>query len=260
MKDGRIGLSCRGLSKRYRSNPGEVTALENVTFDVAPGEFVCVVGPSGCGKTSLLKVIAGLTDPSGGAFEISGPTHGPRPALVFQDHGLFPWMTVRDNVGFALDMQGVPEPMRSEQVLDVIERFGLGSFVRAYPHQLSGGLRQRVGIARAFVSGAPILLMDEPFGLLDAQTRWVLREELLRIWSGDKKVVLYVTHDIEEALLLGDRVLVMSGRPGRILEDVVVPLPRPRDPQRDENTLREMTWRIWKHLEQEVRDGMTVRG
>jgi NitT/TauT family transport system ATP-binding protein len=167
-------------------------------------------------------------------------------------------MTVLDNVAFGLEMSGMPREERRQQAMAFVERVGLGPFASHYPHELSVGMRQRVGVARAFVSGTPILLMDEPFGSLDAQTKWVLQAELLSIWQKDRKLVVFVTHDIEEAVMLGDRVLVMTGRPGRIREEIRIPLGRPRHLPRDQESVSEITWHIWRLLEQEVRQGLSI--
>jgi NitT/TauT family transport system ATP-binding protein len=254
------GFECTAIAHSFASRRDIVTALEGVTFEARPHEFVCVVGPSGCGKTTLLRIIAGLLPATSGHVRFTGQTEpAPRCGLVFQEHGTFPWMSVLDNVAFGLEMSGMPRVQRHERAMAFVERVGLGAFAHAYPHELSVGMRQRVGIARAFVSGAPILLMDEPFGALDAQTKWVLREELLRIWQADRKLILYVTHDIEEAVLLGDRVLVMTGRPGRIREEIPIPFGRPRDLERDPARVSDITWHIWRLLEEEVRDGLSIR-
>ena len=255
------GLECRGVGLRYWRRRGPVTALEDVTFAVEDGEFVCLVGPSGCGKTTLLKIVAGLLRPTEGDVVFHGSNGRPRTGLVFQEHGVFPWMSVLDNVAFGLEMRGVPRRERRERARAFIEQVGLGSFAESHPHELSVGMRQRVGIARAFVTDVPILLMDEPFGSLDAQSKRVLQEELLRVWRDHRKIVLYVTHDIEEAVLLGDRVLVMTGRPGRIREEIHVPLPRPRQPSlAEERTVTEIKWHIWRLLEHEVRRGLSIAG
>jgi len=223
-------------------------------------EFVCVVGPSGCGKTTLLKIIAGLIRPTTGRIvyhhaDLDGRLAN---AVVFQEHGLFPWMTVLDNVAFGLEARGVGRRLRRARALDFVRRMGLGAFAGAYPHELSVGMRQRVGMARAFLADPLMLLMDEPLGSVDAQTRRVLQEELLRIWQEHRKLVVYVTHDIEEAVLLGDRVLVMSGSPGRILQEITVPLGRPRDLERGCPQVEEIKWDIWKMLKEEVRKGLAV--
>ncbi len=259
--DGQLGFHCQGISHRFVAGNGAVIALENVTFQARPREFVCLVGPSGCGKTTLLRIVAGLLQPSSGRvlFEGGFSNGRPRTDLVFQEHGTFPWLTVLDNVAFGLEMRGIARAERRNRAMAFVETVGLGPFAFHYPHQLSVGMRQRVVIARAFVSGSPILLMDEPFGALDAQTRWVLQEELLRIWQQHRKLVLYVTHDIEEAVLLGDRVLVLTGRPGSIRDDIPVALPRPRDQHRDRERVSELTWRIWQLLEEQVRHGLAIR-
>ncbi|MGE0554791.1 MAG: ABC transporter ATP-binding protein [Gemmatimonadales bacterium] len=256
-----VGFYCQDVSYAYDGRRGALLALDGVSFNVRPSEFVCVVGPSGCGKSTLLRIIAGLNEPTAGRVMFEGGVDSARPrgGLVFQEHGTFPWMTVLDNVAFGLEMQGVGREERRERAMTYIHRVGLAAFARHYPHELSVGMRQRVGIGRAFVADAPVLLMDEPFGSLDAQTRWVLQGELLRIWAEHKKLVVFVTHDIEEAVLLGDRVLVMTGHPGRILEEIRVPLPRPRDLPRDQHRIGEITWHIWQLLEQEVRSGLSVR-
>lgn len=256
-----VGFKCQHVCKAYQTRNGAVVALEDVTFGVSEQEFVCIVGPSGCGKTTLLKLIAGLLEPTSGeiAFGSESRDGQLRTALVFQEHGLFPWMSVLDNVAFGLEMQGMRRRERHDQVRGFIEKVGLAPFADSYPHELSVGMRQRVGIVRAFVAKAPILLMDEPFGSLDAQTRLVLQEELLRLWKEHRKLVVYVTHDIEEALLLGDRVLVMTGRPGSIREEISVPLGRPRDlSERSPSEVSEIEWHIWKMLEDEVRKGLWI--
>jgi len=254
---------CRRIGKVYVGGNGGVHALEDVTFSAIAEQFVCIVGPSGCGKTTLLKIIAGLVTPTLGTLEFAGAAEGnrPRAALVFQEHGLFPWMTVLDNVAFGLEMQGVPRPERRDRARAFIDKVGLSSFIRSYPHELSVGMQQRVGIIRAFVSNPQVLLLDEPFGSLDAQTRLVLQDELLRIWKDDRKLVIHVTHDIEEAVRLGDRVLVMTGRPGRIREDITIPLGRPREvSSRAAAEASEIRWHIWKLLEHDVRKGLWIAG
>jgi NitT/TauT family transport system ATP-binding protein len=220
-----------------------------------------VVGPSGCGKSTLLRIIAGLLEPSSGRVLFDGAMgpDQPRGGLVVQENGTFPWMTVVENVAFGLELQGVGKKERTERSLDFLARVGLAPFAHRYPNELSTGMRQRVGIGRAFVADSPMLLMDEPFGALDAQTRWVLQSELLTIWAEHRKLVVFVTHDIEEAVLLGDRVLVMTGHPGRIREDIRIPLDRPRDPRADHKVLNDITWHIWKLLEEEVRSGLAIR-
>ena len=257
----RLGFRCEGISHHFPSTGGVVTALDDVTFSAQEHEILCIVGSSGCGKTTLLKIIAGLITPAGGRVRFGREPEGGRPRsdLVFQEHGTFPWMSVLDNVAFGLEMFGMPRAERRERAMEFVDRVGLRPFASHFPHELSVGMRQRVGIARTFVSGAPVLLMDEPFGALDAQTRWVLQEELLDIWARDRKLVVFVTHDIEEAVMLGDRVLVMTGQPGRIREEIEVKLGRPRHLPRDQETVSAITWHIWQLLKEEVRSGLAVR-
>lgn len=254
-------FQCQDVVYGYPSPSGTISALGGVSFSASGHEIVSVVGPSGCGKTTLLKLLAGLLEPTSGKIRFEPADNGgsPRNALVFQDHGLFPWINVTDNVGFALEMRRVPRGERRARARSFLERVGLAEFAGLFPHELSVGMRQRVGVARAFVSDVPLLLMDEPFGSLDAQTRLLLQEELLRIWSVDRKLVVFVTHDIEEAILLGDRVLIMSGRPGRILEEIPIPLGRPRAlgaPDRPDVT--EVKWHIWRLLENEARRHLSI--
>lgn len=255
-------FECQHLYKAYQARNGVVSALEDVTFSAKEQEFVCIVGPSGCGKTTLLKLIAGLLKPTSGQIIFSNKEQAndrPPSALVFQEHGLFPWMTVLDNVAFGLEMRGMGRRERRDYARVFVEKVGLASFADNYPHELSVGMRQRVGISRAFVADPQILLMDEPFGSLDAQTKLVLRQELLKIWKDHQKLVLYVTHDIEEAVILGDRVLVMTGHPGQIREEIHIPISRPRDlSPKEQFELTEIKWHIWKILEEKVRKSLWI--
>lgn len=254
-------MTCHGITHRFSGWSGDVQALDRIDLRVEPGEFLCIVGPSGCGKTTLLRIIAGLLKPTGGSVHFDGHAEGehPRNGLVFQEHGVFPWMTVTDNVAFGLEMRGVPRDERRERAETFIEHVGLGAFRSSYPHELSVGMRQRVGIARAFVSDVPILLMDEPFGALDAQTKLVVQQELLRIWLDDQKLIVYVTHDIEEAVHLGDRVVVLTGRPGRIREQIPIPIRRPRSLTPGQSEVTGLALHIWRLLEDEVRRGLSIR-
>jgi len=252
-------VECNHIKKSYTTRNGEIAALDDVSFQVNEGEFLCIVGPSGCGKTTLLKIIAGLLQPTSGNIIFKGDdTNGdPKRALVFQDHGLFPWMTVLENVAFGLKMQGVGRKDRDTRSMDFIEKVGLSKFADNFAHELSIGMRQRVGIARAFVAGAQILLMDEPFGSLDAQTKLVLQIELLKIWKDYQKIVVYVTHDIEEAVRLSDRILVMTTRPATICAEIPVPLDRPRKPSEHQNkTISDLKWQIWGMLRNDVRQNV----
>lgn len=255
-------VECRRVGKEYATRQGTIAALADISFRVGAGEFVCLVGPSGCGKSTVLKLVAGLIQPTSGEVRVAeaGGAH-PRCALVFQEHGLFPWMTIEDNVAFGLELQHLPKAVGRERAAVFLGEMGLGRFTRNYPHELSVGMRQRAGIARAFLSESPLLLMDEPFSALDAQSKLVLQQELLRIWKDHRRTVLYVTHDIEEAVLLGDRVLVLSGRPSRVQDEISVPLARPRDlHDRERPQVREIAWRIWQKIEADVQSNLDLTG
>ncbi len=221
-----------GVSKTYDGEEGQVRALDDVNFGVDDGEFVCVVGPSGCGKTTLFRIIGGLEPSTGGEVRLSGaPVTGPSPDLgiVFQEYHLFPWRTVRGNVAFGLEQQDVGDDPRQDRVAEMLDLVGLSEFADAYPKELSGGMKQRVGIARALAVDPEILLMDEPFGSVDAQTRSMLHDELLSVWKETEKTVLFVTHDVTEAVTLADRIVVMEPGPGQVQEIVDVDLARPRE-------------------------------
>ncbi len=222
-----------GVSKLYASTDGEPSwALLNVSLDIRPGEFLCAIGPSGCGKTTLLNMIAGFTAPTRGSVLFDGrPIAGPGPdqGVVFQEYALFPWLTAQRNVEFGLQMRGVAKAERRERARASLDMVGLLGAADRYPFELSGGMRQRVAVARALVNHPRILLMDEPFAAVDALTRVTLQTELLRIWQEIGLTVFFITHNIEEAVFLGDRIVVMASRPGRIQRIVENPLPRPRD-------------------------------
>lgn len=226
-------ISIEGLTVEYGSPDGSVlTAVDDLDLTIGRGEFLTVVGPSGCGKSTLLLAVDGLLPIAAGRIVIEGRTvtaPGPDRAVVFQEFALLPWRSVRDNIAFGLESQKVPKSEIAELVQRYVELVGLEGFEDHFPAQLSGGMRQRVGIARALVIEPRILLMDEPFGALDAQTREILGEELLRIWDTHQKTVLFITHDIDEAVFLSDRVAVMTRRPARIKEIVDIDLPRPRN-------------------------------
>jgi len=208
----------------------QIHVLEHIDLEVARGEFVCIVGPSGCGKSTLLNIVGGFLNPTRGEALVEGqPVHGPDPRriFVFQENGVFPWLTVRENIGFGLLAK--PEQEREKTVAHYTEMVGLNGFESAYPRELSGGMRQRVEIARALAANPDIIYMDEPFGALDFITRLKMRNDLVRIWQAEKKTILFVTHDIEEAVQLADRVIIMSRRPATIQQVVTVDIPRPRD-------------------------------
>lgn len=221
-------IRAEGLGKAY----GDKEVFSDLSFDVADGEIVSIVGPSGCGKTTLLRCVVGLVTPTRGAVSINekrvlAPTEGV--AMVFQHFGLFPWKTVAANVAYGLTVQGVPRRVSAPKVQELIDLVGLQGFEKAYPHQLSGGMQQRAGLARALAIEPSVLVMDEPFASLDAQTRDVLQLEVLRIWESRPTAMMFVTHSIDEAVLMGDRIVILSGRPSHIFDIVDVDIPRPRD-------------------------------
>jgi NitT/TauT family transport system ATP-binding protein len=230
-------IRVEGVRKTFATGGREVVALDGIDLEVAAGEFVCLLGPSGCGKSTLLNAVAGFSPPTSGRIlaggrEVTSP--GPDRAMVFQEYALFPWMTVAENVAFGLEVKGTPAAEIRATVDAWLAKLGLTDFRDRFPKDLSGGMRQRVAIARVLAIDPPVLLMDEPFGALDALTRRNLQDELLRIWSGSGKSVLFVTHGIEESLYLADRVVVMTYRPGAVKEVIPVSLPRPRDPSSSE--------------------------
>jgi ABC-type nitrate/sulfonate/bicarbonate transport system ATPase subunit len=255
-------IRVHGLTKLY-GVPGDqqpVMALEQINLSVKAGEFVTLIGPSGCGKTTLLKIVAGLVPWDSGELTIDDkPVLGPGPdrALVFQNFALLPWSDVLTNICFGLEMRGVPKADREQVGMDLVHKVGLDGFERRFPRQLSGGMQQRVGLARALAVNPRILLMDEPFGALDAQTRRLMQEELLRLWESDRKTVIFVTHSMDEAIRLGDRVVLMSPRPGRVIEEIVVPVARPR-PQEfmKRPEILDLEERLWHRLREMQR---TVR-
>ncbi|MFY3743151.1 ABC transporter ATP-binding protein [Anaeromyxobacter sp. Red801] len=252
-RPGRPKIDVARVGHRF---PNEVVALQDVNIAVHAGEFVCLLGPSGCGKTTLLYALAGHLAPSGGRIsidgvEVKGP--GPERLLVFQEPALFPWLTVRQNLVFALRATGIRRGEAARRAQAFVAMVGLGGFEDALPHELSGGMRMRVQLARALALDPAVLLMDEPFAALDAQTRGQMQQHLQRIWMRDRKTVVFVTHDVREALVLGDRVVVMAARPGRVLEDLEVRLPRPRDP--DDPALVELSRRIREELRRAEESG-----
>ena len=219
------------VGKRFTQNGATIDVLEEISFTLEDGEFVCLVGPSGCGKSTLIHLIAGLEFPSSGQILVDGlPVTGPGKdrGVIFQEAALFPWLTVQGNVEFGLKVAGIPPDQRKAKATEYLKMVHLNRFASAYPHQLSGGMKQRVAIARALAIDPKILLMDEPFGALDAQTRRLLHEELLEIWQETHKTIVFVTHNVREATVLGDKVLTISARPGRIKKGYAIHLPRPR--------------------------------
>lgn len=247
-------IVARAVEKRFETLHGPVVALAGFDLEVASGEVVCVVGPSGCGKSTFLRILAGLEEATGGTLEVrrDDPAR-PENAVVFQEYAIFPWKTVHDNVAFGLRMRGVPRGERDATARHWTRRVGLSRFARAYPAQLSGGMKQRVAIARALAYDSELLLMDEPLGALDAQTRLTLQEELLRLWAETGKTVVYVTHGLEEAVLLADRVVVMTAHPGTVKTEIDVDLPRPRSIETSATpAFAALTGRLWDALRDEV--------
>lgn len=227
----KIILEIRGLVKHFETSQGKVLALNGINFDIYRREFVCVIGPSGCGKSTLSRILAGLESYDGGTVLLDGePVDGPcrDRGMVFQGYTLFPWRTVKENVMFGLEMGGKGKLEAEKSALLWLDLIGLANFANSYPHQLSGGMKQRVAIARALVNEPRILLMDEPFGALDAQTRCKMQKHLLEIWRNIDITILFVTHDLDEAILLADRILVLKAHPGEVQEIIEVPVPRPR--------------------------------
>ncbi|HEY4200578.1 MAG TPA: ABC transporter ATP-binding protein [Devosiaceae bacterium] len=234
---------------------GSLKAIDDISIDIGAGEFFVIVGPSGCGKTTLLRILAGLQTHSSGTIEIaSGDAEQPLNSMVFQGDSIFPWMTVRQNASYGLRMRHRPAREIREVVDHYLNRTGLMRFADYYPHQLSGGMRQRVSIVRAFANNPRILLMDEPFSALDAQNKFLLQEELLRIWEEDKKTVVFITHSVDEAVLLGDRVMVMTANPGSVKTIVPIDLPRPRNiiELQKSPEYGKLVHRIWSSLRDEV--------
>ncbi len=224
-------LEIRDVTKTFKTEEGELMALDSFNVVVKPCEFLCIIGPSGCGKSTLLRLIAGLDEPSSGTIILDGKElKGPSPdrGMVFQEYSLFPWRTVLKNVTFGLELQKMAKQERYRIAKEYIELVGLKGFENSYPYELSGGMKQRVAIARAIAPEPSILLMDEPFGSVDAQTRNALQEELLEIWQRTRKTILFVTHSVDEAVYLADRVAVMTARPGHLIKCASIDIPRPR--------------------------------
>jgi len=254
--DGAAKLAVREVTKTFRgSRGGSVTALRDVSLEVAPGEFVCLIGPSGCGKSTLLNLLAGLDRPDTGTVSMDGrpiTTPGPDRAVLFQDPALFPWMSVIRNVEFALKLIGVPKEDRRERAMHWLGKVQLSRFADAQPHELSGGMRQRAALARALACQPQVLLADEPFAALDAQTREILQEELQRVWTETRNTFVFVTHNVREAVFLADRVVLMSAPPGRFVAEHRITAPRPRD--YEDVLLSKVLVDIHEHLHKEVEE------
>lgn len=251
-------LSLKKIGKRFFARDRVINAVEGISLDVANGEFLTMVGPSGCGKTTILNIVSGLMRPSEGAVELDGrPVHGVTREVgyVTQQHNLMPWRTLIDNVSFPLQVAGIAKSERHDRAAELIAVVGLGGFENSYPHELSGGMRQRANIIRTLIYAPKVMLMDEPFGPLDAQTRVLLQDQLLDIWSRTGVTIIFITHDLHEAIGLGDRVVLLSARPGRIIRVDKVAMSRPRDVFRmhDSGEFRALYDAIWVELEHQVR-------
>jgi sulfonate transport system ATP-binding protein len=244
--NGTAAVTVSEVSKAFGSAGSPVVALDRISLSVNPGEFLCLVGASGCGKSTLLNLVAGLDSPTAGTLEVDG-----RPALMFQDHALFPWLTVRGNIQLALRLQGVPKKERHDRASDLLRMVHLKGMGGRRPHQLSGGMRQRAALARALAQETSVLLMDEPFGALDAITRDLLHDELERVWQETGVTILFVTHNVREAVRLGDRILVLSSRPGKVVAEFPVTLERPR--RLEDPDVASLSSAVIDRLRQEVR-------
>lgn len=259
----RPAIAAAQLGRSFVTGSGTVEAIRDVNLTVDHGEFTVIVGPSGCGKTTLLRLIAGLEQPTAGELTLS--TAGGAPlsnAMVFQGRSVFPWLSVTDNVAYGLKMNGVGRRERRRITQEMLSVVGLTRFASAYPHQLSEGMRQRVALARALAVDPDLLLLDEPFGALDEQTRFILQEELLRIWDRTRKTVVFVTHSIDEALTLADRVIVMTAQPGTVKAEVPVPFQRPRElgAVRTDPAFAQLFMQIWDLLRDEVQAARAAAG
>lgn len=245
------------IEKGFTDSHGKkLSVLKDINLIINEEEFVALVGPSGCGKSTLLNIAAGLLEPDCGTIKFTEieDTHQPRLSIVFQETGLFPWRNVYDNIAFGLEAAGVPDKKREESIKRYIELVGLQGFEKAFPHQLSGGMRQRVGIARALAIEPDLLLMDEPFSALDAQTRTIMQEELVTLWEKTRLATLYVTHNIQEAVMLADRVVLLSRRPGQISSILKIDIPREdRNKQEHAETIANYIKQIWEHISSDAR-------
>lgn len=254
--DNKIKIKMDFLAKNFKVKGKELTAFEDISLNINDGEFWCFVGPSGCGKTTLLRVLAGLEVLTSGEMEIThNDSNKPLNSMIFQEHALFPWMTVQDNIAYGLKNRKVPKIKTNEIVNEYISKTGLEGFAKVYPHQLSGGMKQRVSIARAFANDPEILFMDEPFASLDEQNRIILQQELLQIWESNRKTVVFITHSIDEAIFLSDKIMLMTSHPGRIKSVYSVDIPRPRNmtEMRKSPYFNELFIKIWTELKDEVK-------
>lgn len=249
-----IKIRIEHVTRKFGIN-GNIIAVDDVSLNIVAGSFVSIVGPSGCGKTTLLRIVAGLEKASSGTVAIESDNSGrPLNAMIFQGDSIFPWMTVWDNAAYGMRMRRSPPSQIKERVSFYLERTGLTRFSQCYPHQLSGGMKQRVSIARAFAADPEVLLMDEPFSALDEQNKTILQQELLRIWEETRKTVLFITHSVDEAVALSDQIVVMTAHPGRIKAVLDVPFERPRKvlELRAQPAYGELVYSIWEHLREEV--------
>ncbi|MCA1409747.1 ABC transporter ATP-binding protein [Bradyrhizobium sp. NBAIM20] len=256
----RTRIAVQGLAKRFNASGREFVAVDDVSFEVKQGEFVALLGPSGCGKSTILNMVAGLLPRSGGRILIDGDSVetgevNPRVGYVFQRDTLFPWRTVEQNIGYGLEIAGMPKSERAGRVATAVEKAGLAGFAQSFPRMLSGGMRQRVALMRTLILEPEILLMDEPFGALDTHTKLEMHKTLLEIWERERQTVLFVTHDLGEALTLASRIILLSARPGRLKEDFDVAIPRPRDPvaARETAEFARLYSHIWHSLGEEFR-------
>jgi len=258
-----IKISIKNISKKFLMPSGSsVEALREINLDIFDGEFVCIIGASGCGKTTLLRIIGDFEDASSGSVDISSDSSDRNllTSTVFQEDSVFPWMNVEDNVGYGLKIKNIQKSEWQETVNYFIDKIGLQSFKKAFPSHLSGGMRQRVSVARAFANNPEILLMDEPFGALDEQTRLVMQDELLRLWSSHKRAVVFVTHNLDEAITLADRVIVLSARPGRVKEIIPIDIPRPRNvvSLRQNKRYGEIYQHLWNLLRDDINHKVVI--
>jgi len=253
--DAKVKVKIDHVVKKYSTNKGEMVALNGVNLEIKENEFICVVGPSGCGKSTLLNIIAGLLEPTSGHVYVDGKAvdgPGPERGVVFQQYALFPWLTVLKNVEFGLNLKGIKGEEATKEAMKYLKMVDLEQFANSYPKELSGGMKQRVAIARAYAVNPEVLLMDEPFGALDAQTRTQLQSELLETWQKEKKTCFFITHDVEEAIILAQKVIIMSARPGRIkkIVDINIPYPRTQETKMTLPFLDLKTY-IWSQVYQE---------